>query len=221
MYFFTGAVVDAVLTVGSRVLLTPGVIAAPGLGPPRQLGGDARRHLARIDRDGLRFGPGERIELGYGPHAAYTLPPEALRSVAEPPASGAHCCTCTWPRRKRRTPRCAPSTARCRRCWTSSACSTAAGCLLLTACNLSDDEIGLLAARRVAVSHCPGSNAKLAAGVAARGGAAAGRGAGGARDGRAGLRGRPGPLEPGPAGGPLGPGDQRRTRPRSRRGSCC
>ena len=32
--------------------------------------------------------------------------------------------------------------------------------------NLSDDEIGLLAARQVAVSHCPGSNAKLAAGVA-------------------------------------------------------
>ena len=37
----------------------------------------------RIDRDGLRYGPGERVELGYGPHAAYTLPPEALRSVAE------------------------------------------------------------------------------------------------------------------------------------------
>jgi len=30
MYFFTDAVVDAVLAVGSRVLLTPGVIAAPG-----------------------------------------------------------------------------------------------------------------------------------------------------------------------------------------------
>ena len=83
MYFFTGAVVDAVLTVGSRVLLTPGVIAAPGwdrLGSWEAMRNGISR---RIDRDGLRYGPGERVELGYGPHAAYTLPPEALRSVAE------------------------------------------------------------------------------------------------------------------------------------------
>ena len=83
MYFFTDAVVDAVLTVGSRVLLTPGVIAAPGwdrLGTWEAMRNGISR---RIDRDGLRYGPGERIELGYGPHAAYTLPPEALRSVAE------------------------------------------------------------------------------------------------------------------------------------------
>ena len=37
---------------------------------------------ARIDAVGLRSG-GERIELGYGPHAAYTLPPEALASIGE------------------------------------------------------------------------------------------------------------------------------------------
>src|SRR4029079_19285109 len=82
MYFFTGALVDAVLAVGSRVLLTPGVIAAPGWD---RLGSwEAMRNAIsrRIDRDGLRYGPGERIELGYGPHAAYTLPAEALRSVA-------------------------------------------------------------------------------------------------------------------------------------------
>jgi len=82
MYFFTDAVIDAVLSVGSRVLLTPGVIAAPGwdrLGSWEAMRNGVSR---RIDRDGLRFGPGERIELGYGPHAAYTLPPEALRSVA-------------------------------------------------------------------------------------------------------------------------------------------
>ena len=83
MYFFTDAVVDAVLTVGSRVLLTPGVIAAPGwdrLGSWEAMRNGISR---RIDRDGLRYGPGERVELGYGPHAAYTLPAEALRSVAE------------------------------------------------------------------------------------------------------------------------------------------
>ena len=30
MYFFTDAVIDAVTAVGSRVVLTPGIIAAPG-----------------------------------------------------------------------------------------------------------------------------------------------------------------------------------------------
>jgi 5-methylthioadenosine/S-adenosylhomocysteine deaminase len=83
MYFFTDAVIDAVLAVGSRVLLTPGVIATPGWD---RLGSwEAMRNAVsrRIDARGLRSGPAERVELGYGPHAAYTLPAEALRSVAE------------------------------------------------------------------------------------------------------------------------------------------
>ena len=80
MYFFTDAVIDAVTAVGSRVLLTPGIIAAPGwdrLGPWEAMRDDVS---ARIDTDGLRSG---RVELGYGPHAAYTLPPEALASIGE------------------------------------------------------------------------------------------------------------------------------------------
>ena len=82
MYFFTDAVVDAVLAAGSRVLLTPGVIAAPGWDRLGSWEAMLRGISRRIDRHGLRFGPGERVELGYGPHAAYTLPPEALRAVA-------------------------------------------------------------------------------------------------------------------------------------------
>ena len=95
MYFFTDDVLDAVTAVGSRVVLTPGIIAAPGwdrLGSWEQMR-DAVS--ARIDEVGLRSGPGERIELGYGPHAAYTLPaagagldrrarPGARRAAAHP-----------------------------------------------------------------------------------------------------------------------------------------
>src|SRR5690606_40504702 len=40
-----------------------------------------------IDADGLRFGTGERIELSYAPHSAYTLPVEALEAVAESAAA--------------------------------------------------------------------------------------------------------------------------------------
>jgi 5-methylthioadenosine/S-adenosylhomocysteine deaminase len=83
MYFFTDAMIDAVTTVGSRAVLTPGILAVPGwdrLGPWERMRDDISE---RIDAVGVRSGPGERIELGYGPHAAYTLPPEALASVGE------------------------------------------------------------------------------------------------------------------------------------------
>jgi 5-methylthioadenosine/S-adenosylhomocysteine deaminase len=165
MYFFTDAVIDAVLTVGSRVVLTPGVIAAPGwdrLGSWEAMRNGVSR---RIDRHGLRFGPGERIELGYGPHAAYTLPPEALTSVA------AHA--------RERGALLHLHLAETRE--EDAALRAEHGSvpalldrldvfggrvLAAHGVHLTDDDIGLLAARGAAVAHCPGSNAKLAAGVA-------------------------------------------------------
>ncbi|MDT7579938.1 MAG: 5-methylthioadenosine/S-adenosylhomocysteine deaminase [Pseudonocardiales bacterium] len=165
MYFFTDAVIDAVLAVGSRVVLTPGVIAAPGwdrLGSWEAMRDGISR---RIDRHGLRSGPFERIELGYGPHAAYTLPAAALRSVA------AHA-------RERRAllhlhlAETVEEDAALRASHGSvpallDALGVFGGRVLAAhGVHLSDDDIGLLAARGAAVAHCPGSNAKLAAGVA-------------------------------------------------------
>jgi 5-methylthioadenosine/S-adenosylhomocysteine deaminase len=112
----------------------------------------------RIDRDGLRYGPGERIELGYGPHAAYTLPPR--RSVGRRARAGAgrllhiHLAeTLEEDAALRAEHGSVPALLDRLGC-------SVAGFLLRTACNLSDDEIRLLAARQVAVSHCPGSNAE-------------------------------------------------------------
>jgi 5-methylthioadenosine/S-adenosylhomocysteine deaminase len=165
MYFFTDAVIDAATAVGSRVLLTPGIIAAPGwdrLGSWQAMRDAVSR---RIDRDGLRFGPGERIELGYGPHAAYTLPPEALTSVAEHARQrGAlvhiHVAETAD-----------EDTAQRAEYGSVPAMLDRLGVLggrVLAAhgVHLSDSDVALLAARGAAVAHCPGSNAKLAAGVA-------------------------------------------------------
>jgi 5-methylthioadenosine/S-adenosylhomocysteine deaminase len=165
MYFQSEHVVDAVLEIGSRVVLTPGIITAPGmdrLGTWQQM----RDAITRwIDADGLRFGPGERVELGYGPHAAYTLPVEALASVAEHAkardalvhihvAESAH-----------------EDVAQRAAHGSVPALLDEVGLLdgrLLAAhaVQLSDSDIALLGARGAAVAHCPGSNAKLAAGIA-------------------------------------------------------
>lgn len=165
MYFFTDAVIDAVLAAGSRAVVTPGIIAAPGwdrLGTWEQMRDDVS---ARIDASGLRFGPGERIELGYGPHAAYTLPEVALPSVAEHArARGAllhmHVAESAHEDVEQRA-----------RYGSVPAMLDQLGVLggrVLAAhgVQLSTSDIALLARAGAAVAHCPGSNAKLAAGVA-------------------------------------------------------
>lgn len=165
MYFFSDAVIDAVTTVGSRVVLTPGIIAAPGwdrLGSWEQMRDDVS---ARIDSTGLRSGPGDRIELGYGPHAAYTLPVDALASVGEHArARGAllhvHVGeTLQEDVAQRASHGSVPALL--------DAVGVLGGRVLAAhGVHLSDEDIALLAARGAAVAHCPGSNAKLAAGVA-------------------------------------------------------
>jgi 5-methylthioadenosine/S-adenosylhomocysteine deaminase len=165
MYFFTDAVIDAVLGVGSRVVLTPGVIAAPGWD---RLGTWERMRdaiSARIDDVGLRSGPGERVELGYGPHAAYTLPAEALTSVGEHARErGAlvhiHVAeTAEEDAALRAEHGSVPALL--------DELGVLGGRVLAAhGVQLSDTDIALLAARGAAVAHCPGSNAKLAAGIA-------------------------------------------------------
>jgi 5-methylthioadenosine/S-adenosylhomocysteine deaminase len=165
MYFQCENVVEAVLEIGSRVVLTPGIITAPGmerLGTWQQM----RDAITRwIDADGLRFGPGERIELGYGPHSAYTLPTEAIVSTAAlAKEQGAllhiHVAEAAGEDDAVRAefgsvPAMMEATG-----------SLGGRVLAAHAIQLSDADVAILARHDVAVAHCPGSNAKLAAGVA-------------------------------------------------------
>ena len=79
MYFHSEQVVTAALDVGSRVLVAPVYFDRPDAGWLDTLDAISKW----IDADGLRFGPADRVELCYGPHSAYALPLDALRTTAE------------------------------------------------------------------------------------------------------------------------------------------
>ncbi|MGH4026799.1 MAG: amidohydrolase family protein [Pseudonocardiaceae bacterium] len=172
MYFYNHAVVDAVLAAGSRAVVTPGIIAVPGwdrLGTWEQMLDAVSRW---IDADGLRFGPGERIELGYGPHAAYTLPPEALAAAgAAARERGAllhlHVAETLGEDTAIRTRHgSVPLLLEELGVLGSDGSGRAARVLAAHAVHLSDADIAVLARHRVTIAHCPGSNSKLASGVA-------------------------------------------------------
>lgn len=172
MYFYPDAVVDAVLAAGSRAVVTPGIIAAPGwdrLGTWQQMLDGVS---CWIDADGLRFGPADRIEVGYGPHAAYTLPPEALAEAgAAAQERGAllhiHVAeTAGEDTAIREAHGSVPLLLEKLGVLGRDDSPQRARVLAAHAVHLSDTDIAVLSRHRVGVAHCPGSNSKLASGIA-------------------------------------------------------
>jgi 5-methylthioadenosine/S-adenosylhomocysteine deaminase len=161
MYFHGEQVVDAVLAAGSRVVLGGPLIDLPGM--------DWRSMVTAIDKwidaDGLRFGPGDRVELAYGAHSAYMLPAEALPLIAGSARDrGAllhiHVAESRHEDEQQRqqygsVPRMLAQLG-----------VLGGRVLAAHAVHLSDVDIELFAANGVGVAHCPGSNAKLASGIA-------------------------------------------------------
>ncbi len=162
-YLHPDAVAAASLDSGIRCVLTPGVFDVPGAGPDATW----RAHLARACRafDEMDGREG-RLHVGFGPHAAYSLPPEALAAVgeaaqqrralvqihlAETEAEGAVVA--------RRHGMGAPALL--------ASLGVLDGPVLAAHCVWLDEaEMELMAEHDVAVAHCPGSNGKLGSGVA-------------------------------------------------------
>ena len=162
-YLHPDPVARAVLDSGLRCVLTPGIFDVPGAGREAtwqvQLA-DACRVFDDMD------GEAGRLHVGFGPHAVYTVPPEGLRAVAAAAqARGAlvqiHLCETQAEGRVvlERYGMGAPALL-------DSVGALEGRVLAAHGVWLDDAEIDLLAARDVAVAHCPGSNGKLGSGIA-------------------------------------------------------
>ncbi|MCU0280305.1 MAG: amidohydrolase [Acidimicrobiia bacterium] len=162
MYFHAGAVAEGALEAGLRSLVFPAVVEAPGW---ERFGtaSDMIRDAVTL-RDGLA---GEDlVEVGLGPHSAYTLSDGALREVAE--AARAEAMPIHLHVAETRTEGDAVLARTGRTVPTHLADlgvlvprTLAAHCVWLT-----PEDVGVLAAHGVGVAHCPGSNGKLASGLA-------------------------------------------------------
>jgi 5-methylthioadenosine/S-adenosylhomocysteine deaminase len=158
-YFQPDHMLRAVRATGARTILGPAVVDTPGHDWQAQLA-DIN---ARIDTEGLR--PDDRTEIAYGAHSAYTLTPAQLTEVVESARARdalvllhvAESLAEDVLQREHHgsVPKLLESHG------------LLGGRLLAAhAVHLSDEDISIFAARGVAVAHCPGSNAKLASGIA-------------------------------------------------------
>jgi 5-methylthioadenosine/S-adenosylhomocysteine deaminase len=164
-YRHPAPVIDALLAAGIRGVFTPGIFEVPGTPTmPGQRWDEMLSEACRLfdSMDG-REG---RLHLGFGPHAAYTVPPDGLREIAA--------------EAKRRDAlfqiHLSETEAECvvvleRYGMSAPALLADVGALegrviAAHAVWLDDDDLALLAGHDVGVAHCPGSNGKLGSGVA-------------------------------------------------------
>ena len=163
-YFHEDAVADAVIDAGSRALVTPGVLQLPGHGTDD--GWWERRTAEIVDFHARRHGQDGRIEVGFAPHAAYTVPLPVLADIAGVCreldllfhlhlAETEDECARFEAEHGRSTP-------------AALAGSGVFDGRVLAAHSiwLSPEDLDIYQAYDVAVAHCPQSNAKLASGVA-------------------------------------------------------
>jgi len=162
MYFFADAVAEGARAVGIRSIVCAAIIEAPGVerfGTPEQVIAES---LALRDRHAGE----DLVEVGLGPHSAYTLGDGALREIGETAVAEGmllhiHLAEtrtegdAVIERTGKRVPHHLAELG------VFAGRASAAHCVWV-----DDGDIALLDEHGVGVAHCPGSNGKLASGVA-------------------------------------------------------
>jgi 5-methylthioadenosine/S-adenosylhomocysteine deaminase len=162
MYFFAESVAEGARSAGIRSIVSVAIIEAPGVerfGTPEEAMGSAVTLRDRYAGDDL-------VEIGLGPHSAYALGDEALRAVADAALAEDMLLHIHLAETRtegdavaERTGKTVPQHLADLGVFEGRA--SAAHCVWL-----SDADVALLADRSVGVAHCPGSNGKLASGIA-------------------------------------------------------
>jgi 5-methylthioadenosine/S-adenosylhomocysteine deaminase len=159
MYFHPDRIAAAVQATGARAVIANPLIGLPGFGTFDEQLDTALQLAAGAAGDGV-------VEYGIGPHAAYTVPLPVLRAAAE--AARAHGLLLTV-----HVAETATEGADLLATHGSSvpqllaAHDVLGGRVLGAHCvHMDDGDLELWREYDVAVAHCPGSNAKLASGIA-------------------------------------------------------
>ncbi|MBA2389905.1 MAG: amidohydrolase [Geodermatophilaceae bacterium] len=162
MYMYADAVVDAVHASGARAVVMSPLLAAPGW----EHLGSLDEQLDRAVRHADSVGADPYVEIGIGPHAAYTVPLPVLRRAAD--LTREHGMLLHIHVAETRD-----EAADLEREHGASVPRILAdhgilgGRLLAAHCVwMSDADLDVWAEYAVSVAHCPQSNAKLASGVA-------------------------------------------------------
>ncbi|HZM56260.1 MAG TPA: amidohydrolase [Acidimicrobiales bacterium] len=169
-YFFEDALADAVLAAGSRAVITPGVLQLPGTGSPAGTGSGGDWWDARtaeiVDFHARRHGEDGRIEVGFAPHAAYTVPVPVLADVAEEARRLGALFHIHLAETEEEGIRFAAEHGDSVPVVLAEAGVFGGRVLAAHSIWLSAEDLAVYRSHDLAVAHCPQSNAKLASGVA-------------------------------------------------------
>ncbi|CAA9214915.1 MAG: S-adenosylhomocysteine deaminase; Methylthioadenosine deaminase [uncultured Corynebacteriales bacterium] len=164
MYFHDDRLAEAVDAAGSRCVITPAVVVAPGW----ERFGTWPERIEWIAGLRSRYSAHPRIEVGFGPHSAYALPDEAIAAVGEAARSlGApvHIHVAESEHEGDEVSA-RHGGATVPQVLSDLGLFDVDRVLAAHAVWLTAKDVDLLASDGVAVAHCPGSNAKLASGTA-------------------------------------------------------
>jgi 5-methylthioadenosine/S-adenosylhomocysteine deaminase len=165
MYFHDDLLAQAVDDAGSRCVVSPGIVVAPGW---ERFGtwADRIEWTLRL-RD--RYADHPRIEVGFGPHSAYVLPDEALVAVGEAARAAGAPLTVHLAETEHEGDEVSArhGGATVPQVLADLGLFDVDRVLAAHGIWLTPKDVDLLAASDVAVAHCPSSNAKLASGTAA------------------------------------------------------